>query len=202
MRGVTYSKLWMALALVPVLLAALTGCIFSPDDERQPPPPNKPKYEFPDAPDVLMANFSVAYSSMDLDGYRNVLHPDYRFMFQQADIEYLLLPSDHYTREEELASANKMFNGQGPVPISKINIDVLQPQTPWQDTGSGHPDFPDSQRRVYQIEMSIDRPGATTLIVRGLQEFFAVSRDSVVNGATVPYWELYGQIDRTDGAGG
>jgi hypothetical protein len=199
MRSLTHSRWWLALALV--LLVAPTGCLFSPDEDAKPPPPNKPKYEFPDTEDVLMANFREAYSKMDLDGYRDVLHPDFRFMFQQLDIEHLGLPSDHWTREEELLSANKMFNGLGPTPISKINIDVMDPQTPWQDTGSGHPDFPDSRRRVYAISMEITRPGDTTLMVTGLQEFFAVSRDSVVSGATVPYWELYGQIDRTEGAG-
>jgi hypothetical protein len=140
---------------------------------------------------------------MDLALYRKVLHGSYAFVFQQMDVEHLGLPSDKLLRPEEVQVADNMFNAGGPIPISQINIEFLDPQTPWQDTGPDHPYFPNTSRRVFAISLDIARPGGTTLMITGLQEFFAVGRDSFrADGTPAEYWQLIGQIDRTEGAGG
>ena len=193
------------LSMVPLglgllLLLASAGCIFSPDNK----PPDDPvdDWSFPDTEDQLMANFKRAYSEMNIDRYRDVLNDNYKFMFQQEDIEHLGLPYDHFNRDDELDAATNMFTGVSPAPevpaISSISIDVLEPQTAWQDVIE-HPDFPNSRRRAYQITMYIERPGATTFKVEGLQEFFVVPHEFMVDNVARMGWQLVGQVDRTVG---
>jgi hypothetical protein len=183
-----------------LMLAPLAGCIFSPDDIKgPPPPPPPPAYEFPDTQDKVIKNLREAYVKMDIDGYRNVLHKDYIFKFQQFDIDALGLPSDHLTREEDLESTRKLFSGQpaGDAPaVSGITWSLLEGIGIWET--SYNPEFPASQRRLYNFEINITRPGDTTIIVTGQQEFYVASRDSVVDGSPTPYWELLGQVDLSD----
>jgi hypothetical protein len=188
----------VSLGLGLVLLFAVSGCLFSPDSDSDPKPQPQPERPFPDSEDQLMANFRQAYSTMDIAWYRDVLHDQYKFMFQQTDIEHLGLPSDHLTREEELLVADNMFQGRGENPIAQITIQVLNPQNAWQDV-TDHPDFPNSRRRAYDITMYIERPGATTLKVEGQQEFFVVRHEFVIDGSPREGWQLVGQVDRTIG---
>ena len=154
---------------------------------------------FPDTPDKVIENLRSAYERMDIDVYRPILHPTFRFMFQQFDIDNLILPSDHFTREEDLESTTNLFSGNpvnGVPGVSQITWPILSGTGVWED--STNPDFPDSRRRLYNLEMNITRPGATTIIVRGQQEFYVASRDSVHNGVPTQFWQMLGQIDLTD----
>ncbi len=192
--------------LMPLLLVALagTGCLFSPDNSDDPPPP-PPVIPFPDSEDQLIANFKTAYTSMRIDDYRPVLHPQYVFILRPEDVP----PgeSDRFTYAEELAVAENMFSGQpierpgdSPVPaISAISIAALDRQGTWIDVGSSDPDFPNTRRGLYLIQLTFSRAGANTIIVNGQQEFYVTSRDSLVNGVTKPYFQLRGQRDLTTG---
>ncbi len=196
------------LGLLLVLFSG--GCIFSPDDDGNPPgdpgpKPPDPTYPFPSTADILMSNFQLTYMRMDDEGYRNVLHTNYLFRFQEFDIDELDLPSDHLNRDEDLEVMTRVFSGDAVVNsqgetipgISQITFPILTPQTIWD--GSTDPDFPNAQRRLYWVELNFSRPGASTIIVQGQTEFFVTSRDSLQgDGTTAQYWQLVGQVDRTD----
>lgn len=152
---------------------------------------------FPETADILMNNFRVSYNDMNLDEYDRVLHSDFRFIFQPFDVDYLGLPSDHVARDEELIIAANTFLGLVEPVVAEINFDIFSPQTDWEP--STHPDFPPpAVGCVYVVSMTAIRPTHTTLIVEGLAEFFAIARDSVIEGGSaVEYWELLGHRDLT-----
>jgi len=192
--------------LMPLLLVALagSGCLFSPDDDTKPPPP-PPVMPFPDSEDQLIANFKTAYTSMKIDDYRPVLHPQYVFILRKDDVP--LGGSDRFTYTEELAVAENMFSGlpiprpgDTPVPaISSISISTLDRQGTWSVMGPSDPDFPNTHRGLYLIQLTFSRAGANTIIVNGQQEFYVTSKDSLVGGAIKQYFQLRGQRDLTIG---
>ncbi|MDO9222553.1 MAG: hypothetical protein Q7U20_02460, partial [Caulobacter sp.] len=66
-------------------------------------------YPFPDTAQKLMTTFMNAYDNMNIVEYRNVLHPDFKFKFAEgSDVE----PSGYYTREQDLQTTTRMFNGE------------------------------------------------------------------------------------------
>lgn len=191
--------------LMPLLLVALagSGCLFSPDNDTQPPPP-PPVIPFPDSADQLIANFKTAYTSMRIDDYRPVLHPDYVFILRPEDVP--LGGSDRFTYAEELAVTENMFSGlpierpgDTTVPaISSISIAVLNRLGIWIDVGPSDTNFPNTRKGLYEIQLTFSRADANTIIVNGEQEFYVASRDSVVNGVTRQYFQLRGQVDLTE----
>lgn len=191
--------------MVPLLLVALmgSGCIFSPDNNDPNPPPPTPPPPFPGDPDTLMTNFRSAYSSMKIDDYRIVLNPQYVFILNPDDVP----PgeSDRLTYAEELHIAENMFSGEplekpngDTVPgISSIAIAALNRLGPWTNVGPNDPDFPNTKRGLYEIQLSFSRADANTIIVSGQQEFYVTNRDSLVNGAVRQFHQLRGQRDLT-----
>jgi len=150
---------------------------------------------FPDTEDKLMANFRQSYGNLDPEGYAQLLHANFTFIFQGFDVERFDLPSDRFSRTEEIIVAEDMFTGGV---IASISFDAWDPLEDWTD--SWHPDFPDTRRRLFWVTLSVERPGLTTLLVEGLEEFFVASRDSTLSGGEVrPYFELVGQADQTNG---
>jgi hypothetical protein len=185
----------LGLIMLVGLSISVSGCDKNSDVAG--PQDHLAEYAFPDSPEALMRNFSKAYVGMDLDAYRNVVGADYRFKFQSVDVDHLGLPSDHLTCQEEIQVADHMFHGGGAEPIAKITVQVLEPQTGWMELGAD-PNFPGAHRAVFSLVMTIERPGETTLEIAGLQEFFAFSRDTTLSGGIrTEYWQLVGQIDRT-----
>ncbi len=67
------------------LLIATTGCIFSPDeDDPVAGGGTDPVLQFADTREKLMENFRTVYEEMDYPGYRDMLHPDYIMLLQDA----------------------------------------------------------------------------------------------------------------------
>lgn len=188
------------LGLVVLLTIAAAGCLFSPDPKTHEVPP-LPVAPFPDTPDQLMANFKTAYTGLAIADYRSVLHPGYVFIFRLQD----LLPgaSDRFTCAEELAVAVKMFSGL-PIErpwgmtlpaISSIQFTTLNRAGPWTEVGLEDPDFPNTNRALFEIQLTFSRADANTIIVTGLQEFYVSARDSLVDGVLKPFYQLRGQRD-------
>ena len=147
---------------------------------------------FPDTEDQLMANFLWSLGNLNLAAYTPVLHADFLFRFQNFDVERFNLPSQYLNRAEELqVAANTFATASG---ISEIVIQMFEPLEGWVD--SVNPLFPDSRRRIYEIHLQVIRPGDTTFVIGGLQEFFVAGRDSTVPGGEMrTYFELKGQLD-------
>ncbi len=151
---------------------------------------------FPDTEDQLLANFLWSFRTLDLDGYGGTLHNSFRFKFQEFDVERFDLPSQFLSRDEELEVAALTYAPESN--IVAIRLEQFYNLMPWTDAPS-HPDFPGSRRSVFFLEMSVERADANDLHIEGLQEFFAVSRDSVLQGGEVhPYFEMVGQIDQSN----
>lgn len=194
------------MAAAALLALGAAGCIFSPDDggdDRRPPPPPVP---FPDTPDQLIENFKAAYTEMDVAKYRDVLHTDFRFLFTSEDIQRALFPTDPYNRDQELEIADNIFSGRPGqdhtgaqvLGISQIQMPLFNPLGPWSQTGPTDPEFPNSQRKLYQVEINFIKSDNSRISVRGQQEFYVVARDSVVNGVTRSFYQLRGQRDLTE----
>ena len=192
----------MLLATTLLIMLGAGGCIFSPNDVPPGPKPPPITYPFPDTEEKLMSNFQNAYSEMYMDEYRNILHSDYKFFYQQADIDNLGLASDHHNRDEELQTTGHIFShnpspSSGEAGVSDIDFNFLEAATTWED--SFYPDFPGARRALYQIILFFERPGTTTIEVQGNQEFYAIARDSVQADDTVKdYYQLVGQVDLSD----
>ena len=159
-------------------------------------------YPFPDTPDKLMSNFKKAYGEMFMNEYRNTLHSDFKFFYQQADIDNLGLGSDHHNQDEELQISDHIFSGNpspssGEAGVSSIDFNFLEAATTWED--SFNPDFPGARRALFQIILFFERPASTTIEVQGNQEFYVIARDSVQDDATIKdYFQLVGQVDLSD----
>jgi len=148
-------------ATVLLLVAALLG-LYGCDNDGSPdapplPPIPQPRYVFPETEIKAMANFKEAYGFLDIDEYRNLLHPDFKFFFLEHDITTLGLLSDHLDRENDLDATVNIFQGEpipnpgaippepDPIPaVSDIDVSLLEPVTIWEP--STHSDFPTAQQ--------------------------------------------------------
>jgi len=189
-----------------VMLAA-TGCLFSPDEPENPPPPVVVEYPFPGTKEQLLTNFKQAYEDMEINEYGKILHNDYKFILQEEDIIGGQLPYDHLNRDDDITIMTRIFSGNPYLPpdrdpeaaVTEITFSVLDPVTVWE--ASTHPDFPGAERAVFNVDLEFKRPVSTTILVSGSTEFYVVSRDSTVNGIPKQYWQIVGQVDATDAGG-
>jgi hypothetical protein len=169
-----------------------TGCSNEPTKPEPKPTPEPLAL----SADQLITLLRDAYTSMDIDAYRALLHTDFIFKFQQWDVDNLGLPSDHLVREDDLASTQNLFSGQpvgGEPGVSRITWSLMEGIGVWE--ASANQEFPGAMRRLYNFGINITRPGSTTLIIEGQQEFYATSRDTTINGTPASYWKLVGQVD-------
>jgi hypothetical protein len=189
-----------ALLLCALALTAGLGAGCSDDGTKPEPKPTPEPLAL--SADQLIGFLRDAYTSKDIDAYRALLQDDFVFKFQQYDIDNLNLPSDHLVREDDIASTQNLFSDQpvgGEPAVREITWQVMEGLGVWET--SGNPEFPGSMRRLYSFEIDVTRPGATTMIVRGQQEFYATSRDTTIDGTPTSYWKLVGQVDLSDFGG-
>lgn len=191
--------------LFALLAIAAAGCLFSPDSQTREPHGDPPP---PELPDQLLAILEAAYTGRDMTLYSRTLHPAYVFLLRPEDA----LPgvSDRLTFAEELAVAQNMFSGQ-PIErsggvlvpaISSISFATFNRMGPWTDVGPEDPDFPNTERALYEIQLTFSRDNANTIIVTGLQEFYVCTRDSLIGGVLTPFRQLRGQRDLSGGSKG
>jgi hypothetical protein len=195
-------KLLLLAAAFTGLLLAAAGC----KDNDGPGPIVVPQYvlPFPDTPDRLMANFKTAYTTMDLDAYRDeVLRPDYTFVLQNETVERFGLPDNLFGFEDEGLITEKMFAGQpneeGKV-LSDIEIQVLHPQGAWLPVPEADPYFasvPGTLVRNYNILIYFNMQGEFRYEVQGDQLFYVAPDTVLHDGALTPRYRLRGQLDQT-----
>ncbi len=134
------NKLLLVLTLVALLIAPM-GCIFSPDDggdggggDTGMPPAT--------TPEQLMKNFKTVYTEMLIDDFVDLLHEEYKTILLSETLDEWSWASDFYFNyTDEVTIHTKMFRGDPGVdangntvhPIDSIVVDLLEPQTTWDD---------------------------------------------------------------------
>ncbi len=203
----------LLLGLVSLLIAP-AGCIFSPssDDGGDGGGGGSVELPFPGTPEQLMANFKTIYESMDIEGYRNLLHPDYQTILKESTVQDFPSVGATLDYTEEVQIAENMFSGapghdaNGDLTSSISSITFTEPDqvTPWEPA-TAWPEYFDYDNPNYTIKSSLfnvlfefNRAGDTTLQVTGLIKFFIAEQDSLYQGAVRPYYQMIGQEDLTN----
>lgn len=186
----------LVLTLVAVLLVA-PAC--DDDDPVAPPPPIGPQNW-----QELMAGFVSAYEDLDIEGYRALVHPDFRIHLSQATVDEFFLPAGTFSYDEEVLIAERMFSGQpfvrpdqSIVPgITRIAFEYFEPETAWEVAGPTDR-FPGDLCAQYRVEIRIEQGNFGLLTIRGIIEF-AVRNEPVERGGTLhDRWQMVGQVDYT-----
>jgi len=158
--------------MLTVTLALIVWVIGGCGDETElvVPGPDKTAYPFPDSPEQLMANFIAAYTARDLEGYRLVLHEDFRFVLAATAVADGLPES--WDRAEELRIAANMFSGEDLVrpgrvvpAITRIVFEQCEARGAW--TFYERPDGAGAMRRAYLIRADFLRRDGSVLSVEG-----------------------------------
>jgi hypothetical protein len=200
------SKFFMLLAAF-ALLTAPAGCIFSPDDDPEPPPPSGGQdLPFPGSPDQLMANFQTIYETRDFDEYREIMHPDFLTILQEATTAEFPDVGTTLDVNEELRIHERMFSGDAVtdpngdlVPgVLSISFAKFRALDAWA-ISPGDDIIPNAEWAPFEVEFLFDR-GQTysTLKVNGNIKFYVTSRDSMHQGSVKKYYQMIGQRDETN----
>ena len=192
--------LWSAVACSLLLLTS--GC--SSDDPTE---LEEQETVLPGTPEILLHFFLTAHEEMDIDTYGKLRHEGFKFLLQRDDIENLGLPFDHLNRDDDIACMTHIFsgepylrpNGEVEAGISQITFSILDQRSTWEP--SDHPDFPDAQRALFEVDLEFSRPAYTTILINGLAEFYVTSRDSLYHGENVQFWQIRGIVDQTNSGG-
>lgn len=192
----------IAAIAMTIALTGLTGCN---DEDPIIPPAAVPGLPFPDTPDKLMANFRTIYETKDYDSFRDMLCPDFITILQEGT--FARYPDVGTTLDvaEEHRIHGRMFAGQSVTDpdgvvvagVTAIEFLVFEPVGTWTHAQPGE-QFSGDEWRMYNVIIMLDcSESGYTHDVRGQIRFYATHRDSVVNGATKPYYQMSGQMDLT-----
>jgi len=197
------SRRLLMMAGLALLVLAAGGCIFSPEDDTGGGGPPPAPWVWPGDAEQLMENFERAYSEMNIIEYEKILHEDYKFIFIDA--------TDTWYRQQDIQSTTNMFAGNPGVnpddsyrdPVQTIAINTLIRQTPWEDVPANDPDFPNSERALFQVQIVFTLDGGeNTITVQSDQQFYVKSEEiDQGDGTTKTKYYLYGQRDLL-GSGG
>ncbi len=186
-----------------IALIALTGgCFNSNDPVDTDPPPDA--YPFPDTAEQLMTNFKDAYGGMNIDEYDNVLHEDFLFVF--ADGSPVAPTNGVYTREEDLQSTTRMFNGdqgqdeEGVVKpgVRDIEFTQLERQTDWEEVPGDDLHFAGARRALFDVRVVfyLNTESTNTITIDCQQLFYVTSvAEEQAGGGTRQHFYLIGQHD-------
>jgi len=200
----SHNRLLSSLAATAALVLLAGGCIFSPDDDPNNVTPPPPSYPFPDTEDKLMTNFKTAYDNMSIEEYRNALHSDYKFVF--ADGSPVAPYEGYYTREQDLQSTTRMFNGEqgqdqdGVVKPGVRDIEFIQllRTTNWEPMPISDPDFSGAMYALFEVRIVfyLNTESTNTITIDSEQLFYLESVEEEQNdGSTRTRFYLIGQRD-------
>jgi hypothetical protein len=77
---------WWALALIPMLLFAVSDCVFSPKTKNA-PPTGEADYPLPTTPRMVLTNLQKAYIGRNLDEYLKLFDPSFTFEVSPKDTQ-------------------------------------------------------------------------------------------------------------------
>ncbi|HPF69621.1 MAG TPA: hypothetical protein PLQ13_03030 [Candidatus Krumholzibacteria bacterium] len=197
-------RILMLLALAVLVVPA--GCIFSPDNSNtnNTGPDGLP---FPNTPEKLMANFQTVYESMDIDGYREVIDPNFAIYLSQETINEFALPRDFFDYDEEVLITERMFSGNAItrpngdiVPgITRIDFSYFQPEAAWAVSPADHR-IPNALWAPYRVDITITQGTEGRLNIKGIIEFYLTSEQVEYQGRTQTKYKMIGQVDYTSSA--
>jgi hypothetical protein len=168
-------------------------------------PPPSYTGSFPDTADKLMANFQLAYETMDYDAFLKLLHPDCVTILQTGTVAQFPDVGPTLDVTEERRIHERMFSQQDVtdpngalVPgVQSIGFQTFARQGTW-GTSSGTDPIPDTWCALYDVVVFFDHGSLySTSKVQGTIKFYVTARDSVVGGVTKPYFQMRGQLDLT-----
>lgn len=142
------NKLLLVLTLAALLIAP-AGCIFSPDDDG-PTEPTDTGVKPATTKDILMQNFEIVYEDMDIDGFTDMLHPQYKsILLPETQAEWGWSDDYYFDYTTELTIHRKMFGGVQGLdshgntihPIATIEVNLLEQQQAWLDIPDDDIDF-------------------------------------------------------------
>ena len=187
------NKILLLLALLGMLVGS-TGCLFSPDDSEDPPPPDPGGLDPATTPDILMENFVKIYESMDSGDYEAMLHPDYRTILLQSTFEDWAesdspLLEMYFDHDSEVQIHRNIFEGLGGVdetgktilPIDSINVSIIEKLGAWKFVEDSEEYFggrrPKAYFARYSLLMHFNKPDNSRFEVDQLVDFYAIQGD-------------------------
>ncbi len=193
---------FLALFLSPIML---TGC---KDDPTSPPPPTI-RPPFADTPAQLMANFKEVYEMLDLEGYRNMLAPDFKMFLQRlTTLEFPELGETLDLVEETNITGNMFLGkpghdaaGESTTPVSSVHCELPVQLTPWAESLPEDP-LPGVTSALFGVLFEFNRASDITLYVTGQVKFYIVASDSLYQGTVHPYYRFVGMWDLTNSGWG
>lgn len=177
------SCIWLSLFCL-LLAAGLAGC--SSDDPTNPDTPSLPATRA-----ELIEAYELAYTQMSGTGYEALLHEDYAYVFPSYRDGPIV-----WDRDEDLDSANRMFQGLPPLfapwdthdGVESIAVYTLLRQTEWADTPGDDPHFPGLSEALFDCEIE--------LLPVGGNASMTVTGDLMVYAAeTADGWQIAGLKD-------
>ncbi len=189
--------------LAVVLLIVPAGCIFSPDDGDGKPPVGK-TLPFANSPEQLMQNFQTVYEEMDIDGYREVIDPNFVIYLSQETINEYSLPREFFDYDEEVLITERMFSGNAItrpngdiIPgIVRIQFNVFQAEAAWAVSPADHR-IPNALWAPFRVDFTIDQ-GTRALDIKGIIEFYLRSEQVEHQGRLQTRYRMIGQVDYTN----
>lgn len=151
-----------ALGLVGVLAAALlisVGLVACGHDETTKPDPPGYTLNF-ETPEEVLEALIESYQRRDIDQYAAILHPDFRFYFQDGD-EPPELGRDYWTALEDSTGTEALFNSPS---VSDISINLTyqdaEPAIELEMQGT-------MKIRVYPMSLIVNDTSGWTYFVEG-----------------------------------
>ncbi len=165
MRGL---KMKHAFALFVVLTAiGFVGCILSPTEEPPKPHPSTNYKDLTNKEDVV-TNLVQSYKDHNIDRFTELLHPDYLWYNQDADVANGA--KEFNTRDEDIAMTHNLFlaaDHHNPNPDKQVDrLDLSITSAPWTQITEleGNPceDCWQSTREYY---ITVELTGGTTTLI-------------------------------------
>jgi hypothetical protein len=212
---------WLKSMTVVMALALMVGACGDDDSPTsQTPPPDEEDFLPTEvgavtdqvARDNVVGNLEKAYELLMYEEYERLIHADYVFRVDPAEID--IVGAAELSAFEDLESTFAMFSGETglePVldpltgqPTGQFNImppvqDIavnLDPETSaWIE--SANPRFAGSFERVYRINMTVTYGGDSRIDqIRGMQVFYATPGTLQNDNSGRLYWQLRGWEDQ------
>jgi len=187
-------SLWSIVLLGVGLCLVASGC--SDEDPVAPPVPG---LFLPETPDELMEAFEKAYEDMDIEMYRDLLHPAFKFVFMPGDSLWYEL--------EDVAHVEYMFTGNEstgdplrPKPgVTSITINSLNRTTGWVDVPSDDPVFPNTLKATFEVYMVLCQRDCYMTTSVHSEQIFYIAEGQVDPGDGILHTRYYlrGQADVT-----